>query len=735
MFGWPLTRGGVRSTADTAAGRVTGLLRVFPPLLFGVPVALGIAISVIRLLGTGYPDLGWATTVNSDGEELYLGHTIYQNPAHGYTGALYTPLYPTLLGLLDHIRLWSGWAPLVTIGASVALIALVARVAYAPTASRALSSRVLAVLAAAGIGCIAYWCVSSVTESLLDIARVDQLAWAFALSGLIAVAGLGPAPPGRRVVLAALLLSAAFWTKQTTIAVTLLAFAWVIGLTLAGALHRRAALLFTAVLLSVNLSLLLALALLTHGWELYFNFEMPLRQIRRSYYNLYVIEGLRSSIVALAFVALAWLACALDAAGSWRRHSLRQLSRASSERLRRLLLAEDPTGRRVLLLGLYVVFGFLLALYFRRKPGTETNEFLGVVWALGLLAAAGWRVAQRRASTAARAGICVLLLFALVQIGQLRALAAGATVKVPPLERAVYWPQVPAQLRAWARHHTLYLEAYPDLNVPRGGPLYTDYYTGLDLLAAGTQPMYLVRALLDRRFDGVAPFLAPHSEPRYESAFGKWEENYTWKLNEVIAARYAPSPAAPPGVLERRPGPERAAWMRHCFAPFPAGGASFRIRRGGGFWCSFSPNRLWLVRTPAPLSEVLTTRPVHLAGTIKLRLQGGSARACTLILENAGAAIWTARVAESAGDSRELTISTFLGRRSLGSTLVTAAQLPGGMREVQLDVRPAAPPYSPPLPAGPGAVTLTTPAASATLALLATDGVEFDLSAARLRGS
>jgi hypothetical protein len=82
-----------------ARGRIAGSLLMASPLLFGVPVALGIVISVIRLLGTRYPDLGWATTVNSDAEELYLGHTLFQNPAHGYTGLAYTPLFPALTSI------------------------------------------------------------------------------------------------------------------------------------------------------------------------------------------------------------------------------------------------------------------------------------------------------------------------------------------------------------------------------------------------------------------------------------------------------------------------------------------------------------------------------------------------------------------------------------------------------------------------------------------------------------
>lgn len=109
------------------------LLRV-SPLLFGVPVLLGIAVSAIRLLGLRYPDLGWATTVNNDAEELYLGHTLYQNPAHGYTGQIYTPLFPAIVSVFDHMYLWHGWPLLLVFAASLSLVALAARIAYTPVA-------------------------------------------------------------------------------------------------------------------------------------------------------------------------------------------------------------------------------------------------------------------------------------------------------------------------------------------------------------------------------------------------------------------------------------------------------------------------------------------------------------------------------------------------------------------------------------------------------------------------
>jgi hypothetical protein len=709
------------SAESFARKRFGSSLLLVSPLLFGAPVAIGIAISVVRLLGSAHPDLGWATTVNSDAEELYLGHTLYQNPAHGYTGQIYTPGFPALISVIYHIYFWNGWPLLVVIGASVSLVVLAARIAYVATGP---ATQVVRVLGAGGIGCIAYWCVSSIPLSLLDEARADQLAWAFALFGLVAVADFGRAPSRSRVVLAALLLSMALWTKQTTVSAAALAVVWVSGLAAASLLSRKAAWLFTAVLGGMNLALLLVLNLLTHGWEFYINFEMATHQATKSDYTRYILLGLRSILLAVAFLGVTWLASAVGVATSRRGRSLRSHARAAGGGLRSLLVAEDPTGRRVLLLGPYAVLGFALAVYFLRKQGTETNQFIGVVWALGLLAAAGWRVAQRHAPVAAMAGGCIVLFFVLALLGPIRRRAV--------LENAVHWRQVPSELRSWAGHHTLYAPLHADLNVPQGGPLYPNYYNFADVLAAGNQPMYLVRALLDRRFDGVELFEL--GEDAYTSGYGKWEENYLWKLNEVIRARYVAEPGLPRGVLARRSGPERAAWMRYCFSPFTAGGASFRIHRGGGFWCSFTPSHLRLVRTPAALSEVVTTQPVRVAGTVGLSLTGQPWARANLILEGGGGAAWMARVAASPGDSHNLTVSTYLGGVPLGSALVTATDLPGGRREVQLNLTPTHGRPGAPRSLHDGTATLTAPASAAPFAVVATSGVAIDLSAMRLGG-
>jgi hypothetical protein len=696
-------------------------------LLFGAPVVLGILVSVIRLLGLRYPNLGWATTVNSDAEELYLGHTLYQNPAHGYTGEVYTPLFPSIVSLFDRLYLWNGWALLVVIGASVSLGILAARISYVRTGP---APTVVRVLGAAGIGGIAYWCVTSVPLSLVHEARADQLAWAFALFGLTAVADFGPAPSRWRVVSAALLLSAALWTKQTTIGVAAPAFVWVLGLAACSALNRKAALLFAVTFCGANVGLLILLNVLTHGWEFYFNFELATREWNEFTFGENVVKGLQAGALALGFVVVTWLVNMAAARSLRRGGSMRERARVSADDLRAMLAAEDPTGRRILLLGVYIVVGFVLAAEIMRKQGSETNQMLGVIWALGLFAAAGWHVAQRRAGVAAATAGCVVLFFALTQIGAVHHIAETADVSIPELEQQVEWSSVPAELRDWAKSHTLYTPLFADLNVPQGGPLYPNYYNFADLLASGGQPMYVVQALLDRRFDGVAYFSLEGNQ--YTSANGKWEENYLWKLDEVIASRYMPEPGFPEGVLGRRPGPEPASWMRYCFGPFTAGGASFRIRHGGGFWCSFSPGRLNLVRSPVPLSEVVTTQAVRVAGEITVSLEGRADAKVELAVAGEGGADWDVRVSEASSKSRELTLRTYRDGVPVANGLLSAAVLPGGRRQVRLRLVTADSHVAGSVVVGRREATLTVPAAAAPFSIVASNGAAIDLRALRL---
>jgi hypothetical protein len=707
----------------TALRRVAGVVLPVSPLLFGVPVVVGISVSVARLLSTPYPDLGWATLVNNDAQQLYLGHTLYQNPAHGYTGSLYTPLLPALVSILLHIYMWNGWSLLITILASVALAALAVSIAYQPINPL---HKWVRVAGAAGIGGLVYWCVSSVSPSLLDEGGVDQLAWAFALFGLVATAGLEPESSRRSTAVSALLLSAALWTKQTTVVVPAVALAWVWGGVAISTLAGRTAWLFTAILIGVNVAVLVTLNLLSDGWELYINFEMGLHHLVFPYYGAFIQEGLRSSALALMFAFVVWMVCAVSPDGGSSSTRRRSWTVGLVCDIRDSIAGGDLVARRALLLALYLPCGFALAMICVGKQGAADSEFLGVVWALGLLGACGWHMAQRHTREGLMAGGCVAACFALFQLEPVRQLAVKAQVNIPTLSTQVHWPQVPSELRSWARHHTVYMPVLSDLNVNQG-ILYPNSWNIVDLLAAGEQPLYLVHALLDRRFEGVRPFISNWGG-RYSSAYGEWEENYLWKIDQVIAARYVAQPGLPRGVLGRRPGPERGAWMRHCFGPFSAGGARFRIRHGGGFWCSFRPGQLRLVSTPTTLSEVVTTQPTQLPRLITVSLSGDARARVELVLKSQSRPDLVVSVTTSPRDARNLVVTISRGGVVLGVVTVPSARSPGERRSVQLVVSSANRHHRSAITRGASGVTVSVPIERSELAFIATQGSEVDLS-------
>jgi hypothetical protein len=281
-------------------------------------------------------------------------------------------------------------------------------------------------------------------------------------------------------------------------------------------------------------------------------------------------------------------------------------------------------GRAAILLLAFAVIGTAFGVYFRRKQGGDDNQFLGVVWATGLLAATLWGLARAwRSATWIAAGVIVL---GFVLVGPLRTPLSERQVKVPFLKQEVpAWPQVAPDLRAYAETHSVYHPLHSDLNVGPRHEIATNLYNLVDLLASGGQPKALVRQLLDRHYDAVGIF-DPGTDP-YASAFGKWEEGYVWKLNQVVAARYEAKPGVPGGLLARRPGPEAESWMRTCFGPFTAGGVPWRIGRGGGFWCQAQPGGPLEQRgTPAPATQVRTQAPLHsAAGQMVLRVPTGGA--------------------------------------------------------------------------------------------------------------
>ena len=251
-------------------GRGSGaklLDRALPVVLlaFAAPVLAGIAISAVRLAATAHPSADFGTTVNADARALFLGGPLYQDPDEGYTGILYTPLAPAIVSLLYRLADWEGWSLVLALLASVALGAGVARVACGPH-RRSGADRARGLAEAVGLGALAWLLVSRIGINGLYEGRVDQLAWAFALGGLVALPAACRGSRGA-TALCLLGLSAAFWTKQNAIAASLAAAVWVLASAGLGRLTRRGALGFCAALAGLNLAILGTLDVLTRGWE------------------------------------------------------------------------------------------------------------------------------------------------------------------------------------------------------------------------------------------------------------------------------------------------------------------------------------------------------------------------------------------------------------------------------------------------------------------------------------
>ncbi len=579
------------------------------PALFGVPVVIGLLVSIFHLLGTHSPDLGWAVTVNSDAEALYLGHTLYQDPAVGYTGQLYTPLFPALISVLHHLHLWAGWAPLVTVLASCGLLALAAWLAYAPVGEDR-ATRLTTLIGAIGMGGLAYWAVGGMRLSLLFEGRADQTAWLLALGGLIAAARIAPGAPLRRTALAVALLVLAFWAKQNTISASVVAALWIVVVTVIGWLSIREALRFLLGLAVINGVVLGVLNLVTGGWELRLNFLWPTRHSTSELIKPWIAELVRADALGVAIVAGMLLALVVGWALAGR-PALLAAGGSPRARLTATLDALPVRGRAAVLLMAFGIIGGLFGIYFRRKQGGDDNQFLGVVWATGLLAAALWGLARQWRPAALTAAAVVVAGFALVS--PMRSALADQQIVVPALKREVVtWPQVAPDLLAYAKTHTIYTETRADLNVANHREISPNLYNFVDLLAAGEQPKALVRRFLDRHFDAVSLF-SPGTDT-YASGYGKWEENYLWKLNQVITARYEARPGTPAGLLVRKPGPEADPWMRTCFGPFEAGGVPWRIGLGGGFWCQARAGGTLQMRgTPGSATQLRTQAPLHRA--------------------------------------------------------------------------------------------------------------------------
>ncbi len=257
--------------------------------------------------------------------------------------------------------------------------------------------------------------------------------------------------------------------------------------------------------------------------------------------------------------------------------------------------------------------------FFQRKQGADLEHLLGPLWALMLMAALGWRCAGRTARTRLGAGLVVS---ALAILGLWAGGTADTGLRLSELVTVQHYPARPYALYVFSsRGYSVYSQIYGDVGVR--DDMVPPNYSTCDLTAAGLPATGLERELAARRWDIVVPIAALAD---YCSGFGKWEENYFWKIDTLIDAGYYQAPLLTKPFLMRRPDAAaelKARELRHCFAPYRLAGVLFRIGRGGGFWCqpTWTTPRLRLGLIPMRRSQILTDGTVtSLEGSLVVTL-------------------------------------------------------------------------------------------------------------------
>lgn len=579
------------------------------PLVVGLPALVALGVWVARVVAVRHPNLGWATTIASDAKAVAHGSLLYGDPAEGYTGMLYAPGYPLVLAPLYRVFWWDGWPLLVTALSSLVTAAVAGWYgAGAPARRERLTP--WAVSAGVGVTGLAWWLAVTNPRNMVFEARGDNLAWMAAVLGLVAAARVvsGRSTRWWPVVV---WLTAAVWTKQTTVGVVA---AVLLGTVWFAATKRhpwRSAARLVALVGGVNVVVLAVVMLATDGWARYFLLELPSRHAVDPQVRIYVDEFVRLFAFPFLLVVGAVVTLALSVPSRGRAGG----RRAEPPSLARATLTLVPTA---------LVCSLLPAVAGRRKQGGEINQYIGMFWLLALVLGVAYGLAPRRRRATVAAVVTVAVATATAFVPSVRNLVERSSVDLaapyPPPEL----PAVGDALVSYAEEHRLYNPWASDLNAGSFGEDWPTVQNIVDLLAAGEQPGHLVDALLDRHFDAVVPFDVA-ADP-YASAWGRREENYLWKLNRVIASGYRAVPGTVPrGLLLRRDEPLEP-WLATCFAPFDLGGATWEIGLGGGLWCTGGvPTGVIDMRgTPTPFTELRTEGPVRVSGELLLTAPSGA---------------------------------------------------------------------------------------------------------------
>lgn len=494
----------------------------------GVPVVAGVVASVVALVRMSHPNLDWSQTINSDAKALALGQSIYADPSEGYAGMLYSPLFPALLAPLFRLVWWDGWAGLVATLAGASLAGLVGLVAATGGGQgRSLAGRVIG---GVGVGGTAWWLVSANSEHMLFEGRADHLAWLLALTGLCVVAW-DVSRRRTRCWPAVALLSAAVWAKQTTggaaVAAVVVVAMWARSGLVPWRMWRR----LVGSLFVVNAVVGVVLVAVTRGWAWRLMVELPGKHAAQHSAGLVAEELIRHLVLPGVFVLLAGVGV------------VRSLPRGRDSRSLSVMLAT--------LLLVFLVASLAPTWLARQKQGGDANQWLGMMWAAGLLLA----IAHREASRSARAMMYgavaygAVLVVAFLPVGQ----EAMARMAVEPADvgQRARWERLSPDLVTYAGTHSVYLPRYGALGSEAMWP--TEAHV-VDFLAAGHQPDDLIAAFEARQFDAVAPFALHPWQLEYVALSGLSAAEDLERINEVIARGYAPGANGAPEPLWGRRG-------------------------------------------------------------------------------------------------------------------------------------------------------------------------------------
>jgi hypothetical protein len=234
-------------------------LPLLPFIVLSVWVFVVLArVFLSRLL---YPlDLEWMEGgVLTHALRLGAGQPLYAEPSVDFVSFLYTPLYPAVLAALAKVFGLS-----YTLGRAVSILAFSGALMVLVAAVRGLaqpfeSAELKAVATTAGLlGAAAVCLAFPFCGAFYDLVRADSL-WLFLVSA--GLYGCSPGRSARQIVLGALLLVSAFFTKQTA-APFMVAAAVSVALTSG----LQSGLVFAAVAFGASAAAILVGQYLTDGW-------------------------------------------------------------------------------------------------------------------------------------------------------------------------------------------------------------------------------------------------------------------------------------------------------------------------------------------------------------------------------------------------------------------------------------------------------------------------------------